>query len=367
MSQTAAPHPHTIALCGWAIGAAVCVHIAANPVYTTIVLLVAVIIVEVHRSATLVAKAFPIIVFISAIFALLRVALTALTTHGVGRAWFTLPELFTLPRWLGSIRIGGRVELATVLHSMTEAYAIVGFIAVFAAWNATVSHHEVLRMVPRALHDAALVVAIAVAFVPSAVNSFNAIREAERARTGGRAVRRGRLRRTVIPVVESAMERAILLSESMDSRGYGHQAVGDGERLVAWLCTGGLAAVGVAFVAFVSRAEFVATVAGVLGIAAVAAAITIASRQSDRTRYRPVPMQRFDYVIVACSFASVATVAVIASASDASMQWSPNRFEFPPVNPLVVFALVLLLAPVSISLPSHGKSSRQTALPGATP
>ena len=119
--------------------------------------------------------------------------------------------------------MGGSIERQVVLQAIAEALVIVVTIAVFGAWNAVVSHHEVLQSTPRAFHELGLVVTIALAFVPSTIAALRASREADRARTGGVSVRRGRLVRHAIPVLESGMERAVALAESMDARGFGHR------------------------------------------------------------------------------------------------------------------------------------------------
>ena len=64
---------------------------------------------------------------------------------------------------------------------------------------------------------------VALAFVPSTIESVFAVREADRARTGGQSVKRGRLLRSVVPVLERGLERAVALSESMDARGFGYE------------------------------------------------------------------------------------------------------------------------------------------------
>ena len=97
-------------------------------------------------------------------FALLRVVLTALTTHGVGEVLFTLPEA-TLPRLLGGFTVGGTVELPVVLQAAAEGFAVVGVLAVFGAFNAVVSHHELVQATPRAFHEPGLITTVGLAFV----------------------------------------------------------------------------------------------------------------------------------------------------------------------------------------------------------
>src|SRR5207253_8636159 len=112
---------------------------------------------------------------------------------------------FSRPRMLGGFRVGGTVVLPVVLQSATEGFAVVGIMAVFGAFNAVVSHYELVRAAPRAFFEPGLVLTVALAFVPSTVAAVSAVREADRARTGGRVVRRGRLVRLTVPILETGM------------------------------------------------------------------------------------------------------------------------------------------------------------------
>src|SRR5262249_10553813 len=157
------------------------------------------------------------------------------------------------------------------------AYWVVGFVTVFAAWNAVVSHHEVLRAVPRAFHEPALVVTVAIAFVPSTIAAVRDVRLAERARCGTQPRRRGRLRRLVIPVFEGGIDRAINLAESMDSRGLGHGRAEPAETAAGWSVLVALLAIAGGFVALVSNATGAAYGAFAFGAAAFVVAVVLAS------------------------------------------------------------------------------------------
>ena len=169
---------------------------------------------------------------------------------------------------------------------------VVGVMAVFGAFNATVSHYELVQSIPRAFYEIGLVVIVALAFVPSTIGAIDAVREADRARTGGRVVRRGRLVRMLIPILESGMERAVGLAESMDARGFARGGPSPHDRLAGWLGLGSLLALGGGFVALVSGTETVAAVLGVAGVIALVAAATLASRGTRRARYRPRRVDR---------------------------------------------------------------------------
>src|SRR5690606_28212123 len=136
--------------------------------------------------------------------------------------------------------------------------AIVGIMGAFGAFNACVSHDELIRSLPRAFHEAGVIVTVGLAFVPATVASVRQAQESDRARTGGAVVRRGRLIRLAVPLLERGMERAVLLSESMESRGFARGAPARAERMAAGLVLVGSLALGGALLALVGREEALA-------------------------------------------------------------------------------------------------------------
>ena len=167
-------------------------------------------------------------------FTVFRIVISGLTAHPRRiDVLMTLPQV-TMPRLLGGFTLGGTVEAGVVLQTLAQGFAIVGMMAVFGAFNAIASHYELVQSSPRAFHELGVVTTVALAFVPSTIESVSAVREADRARTGGRSIRRGRILRSIVPVLERGMERAVALSESMDARVRlrGQHARGPGRRLV---------------------------------------------------------------------------------------------------------------------------------------
>ena len=357
--STAAPRLHALTWTVWMVAAAVSVQIATSPLYVTIVLLVSVLVVEVHGRDGALARAFPVMVGLAAVFGLVRVAITALTTHSGIDVLCTLPHL-TVPDWLGGFTVGGTIERGAVLQSLAEAYAVVGFVAVFAAWNSVVSHHEVLRAVPRAFHEPALVVTIAIAFVPSTIAALRAVQLGDRARCGGTPARRGRLRRLIVPVFEGGLERAIALAESMDSRGLGHQQATTAERRTGWCTLGALLAMAAALVAMISQARTAAAVLGSIGFVSFGAAVVLASRAEQRTRYRPRPVTRLDVVMIASCVVAVVGVAMASLRNDTTLHWAVSPLHVPGASPLVVIALAVLAVPALLREPTdHGAVSSE--------
>ena len=203
----------------WALAAAACVQLATSPVYVALVIGIAALAVSAHARPGPYARAFPVLVTVGVVFAVVRMLLTVATTHGLGTVLFSTPH-FMLPQLLGGFTVGGTVELPVILQSLAEGFAIVGMMAVFGAFNGVVTHSELVQSTPRAFYEVGLVVVVALAFVPSTLAAIGDVRDADRARTGGRVVRRGRLLRQIVPILELGMERAVTLSESMDARGF---------------------------------------------------------------------------------------------------------------------------------------------------
>ena len=278
---------HALTFAGWAIAAAVCVQVAPNPLYVAIVIGVAFLVMETHHRPGPLARAFPLLLTAGVAFAILRVVLAALTTHGTGSSLMTLPQ-FTLPRLAGGFTIGGSIEAGVIAHTAGESLVVVGVLAAFGAFNAAVSHAELVHSLPRAFYEVGLIITVALAFVPSTIAAVAAVREADKARTGGRAIRRGRLVRQIVPVLETGLERAVALSESMDARGLGHHPPARAEAASGWLGLLSLLSLGGAFVGLVGQATAVAIGLGAIGFGLVIAAIVTASRASKRTQYARV-------------------------------------------------------------------------------
>ncbi|MGI8795506.1 MAG: hypothetical protein ACR2IR_02775 [Acidimicrobiia bacterium] len=354
MSSTTSTGPqrdgswHSIAWLGWAVAASATVQLAPSPVYVALVIGVAALVVEVHALDSPFARAFPTLITVAVAFAFLRVALTAATTHGsAGPVLFTTPD-FTLPTILGGFTVGGPIGAPIVLRAAAEAFVIVGVMAVFGAFNATVSHYELVQATPRAFYEIGLVVIVALAFVPFTIGTIHSVREADRARTGGRVVRRGRLLRMLVPILESGMERAVGLAESMDARGFARGGPSPRDRLAGWCGLGSLLALGGGFVALVGGAETVAALLGVVGVGALVGAVTLASRGTRRVRYRPRRMTGADWGLIVVAALAPITIALLDLAGDSSLRWvAATPLAWPTFRVLPAFAIALLLAPLS--------------------
>lgn len=329
----------------WAVAAAAAVQLAPNPLYVTLVIAISALVVEAHAREGPLADAFGVVLLVGLVFAGIRVVLTVATTHTGDDALFRLPAA-TLPALLGGFTVGGTVEAPVVARAAAEGLALVGVLAAFAAFNAVVSHYELAQAAPRAFYEVGLAVTVALAFVPSTIAAVGAVREADRARTGGRVVRRGRLLRQIVPILESGIERALALSESMDSRGFGRGVSQPRETAAGWLTLVGLAGLGGCFVALVARASVVAGVLGIVAALSLLGAVALVSRGNRRVRYRHRRVSRRDWALAGLVWLAPLTLAVLAAGDNPSLLWPAQHLAVPSLDLTAVLAVSFLALPV---------------------
>lgn len=335
----------------WAVAAAASVQLAPSPVYVALVIVACVLVVDSHRLDATLSRAFPILVALGVAFAVLRVLLTTLTTHGgpTSDVWATVPAA-TLPRLLGGFTVGGTIEGQVVLQSAAQAFAVVGILAAFGAFNAVASHHELLQAAPRAFHEPGLIVTVALAFVPSTMAAVAAAREADRARTGGRVVRRGRLVRLTVPIVESGLERAMALAESMDARGFARLSRGRRDAMAGWLGLASMLALGGAFLALVGHASAWAIGTGTAGLVGLVGAVVLSSQAAPTARYRPRRITRVDVEIGVASLLAPAGLILVDSLGNDTLTWAPYPVTFPSFSLWPALCLATLAVPALVPL-----------------
>lgn len=329
----------------WTVAAATAVQLAPNPLYVTLVIAICALVVEAHATEGPLAGAFGVVVIAGVVFAVLRLLLTVATTHTGTDVLFRLPSA-TLPTLLGGFTIGGTVEAPVVARAAAEGWTLVGVLAAFAAFNAVVSHYELVQAAPRAFYEVGLAVTVALAFVPSTVAAVAAVREADRARTGGRVVRRGRLLRQIVPILESGMERALSLSESMDSRGFGRDEARPRETAAGWLTLVTMAGLGGCFVALVARSQRVAGALAIVAVAALLGAVGLVSHGNRRVRYRRRRVAPADWGLVSLVWLAPVTLAVLAARDEPSLLWPHERVGVPGLHLVAVLAIGCLVLPV---------------------
>jgi energy-coupling factor transport system permease protein len=354
---------HSLTWLAWAVAATASIELAPNPLYVATVLAIVALVVETHRTASRTTRAFVVLLVVAIVFTLVRVVLILLTTHTGGSSFLTIPSV-TLPRALGGFAIGGHLEWGVLWSSLVEGFVVIGVMATFGAFNSVASHHELMQAMPRAFHEPGLVVSVALAFVPSTVAAVETVREADRARTGGRVIRRGRSVRLVIPVLETGLERAVALAESMDSRGFGRGETTAAQLWSGWLGLGSLVSLAAAMVALVGRASDVALGLALVGVASLVAAVLLAPIGQTGHRYRPRRFTRLDWLVLAVAAAAPIGVGLCGVLGDHTLQWAGTEpLTLPHFHPLPACCLVLLAAPAFVARSAEPTASPVAAAP----
>lgn len=361
---------HAVTWMVWAVAVTVSLQLARNPLLVAIVLATVWVVVETHRRPGALARAFPVLLAVAAAFGALRVVLIGLTTpatEGATGILVTLPQA-TLPTVLGGFSVGGAVSRTVVATTAIDSLVLIGIMAGFGAFNSVASHHELMAAMPRAFHEPGLVLTVGLAFVPATLDAATAAREADRARTGGVTIRRGRALRQALPVLETGLERAVRLAESMDARGYGRTRATSGDRAAAVAGTTALLALAGSVVALVGRAGTAAGVLAGLGVAALVGAV-VASGRAAPTRYRPRPLTRTDGVVMVVVLAVPVALAVCAAVGVEGLTWDPAVLPFTaPRLPLVPAALLVVLAVPALVRPATAPTAaHQERAPGNLP
>jgi energy-coupling factor transport system permease protein len=127
--------------------------------------------------------------------------------------------LFRLPKDLPVI--GGAWTLEAALYGASTGAALLLTMVVFAIAQSTLRTADLLAVLPRPLYRLGTLVALALALVPQALASLQAVSETRRLR-GVRSGWRTGLG-LLLPVLLTTLERALQYAESLDARGFGSQ------------------------------------------------------------------------------------------------------------------------------------------------
>lgn len=338
---------HAKAWIAWLAAAIVALSLTRNPVYLLlIVLCIAVVSRVLRRQAETPVLPLPLL-RLSLTIIVLSALINAATAHFGHTVLFTLPPRLPL--------LGGPVTLEALVFGMLNGLVLVGFLAAFNVLYQALPTQALIRMIPRALFPVAVVISIAVAFVPTTMAQFQQIREAQMMR--GHRVRGLRdWLPLFMPLLVGGLERAFQLAEAMTARGFGSLGAADaalvgpdrqraGLRLVLTLGLAALLAGLLVLLFWQQRMIGWSLIA--LGSAGLLLALRRQGRRVVRTTYRRQPWTRQDGLMV---LAAAITVGVyLLPASRASLAYTPYpQLTLPRVDPWVVAATLALLTPAAL-------------------
>jgi len=205
---------NTWAWCGWLLAGLISLSSTRNPAYLLIVFLV---ITWVHavldRNSSTPHSLFSPLTFLGFI-TLTASVFNALTSH------FGFTILLTIP---GQIPlISGPVTVEALVYGALNGLVLSGLFTLFTVFNRALPARAFIRLIPRAFSSLAVVVSIAVTFIPATRRQFERIREAQAVR-GHRSHSVRDALPLFMPLLVSGLERAFQLAEAMSARGFSGQ------------------------------------------------------------------------------------------------------------------------------------------------
>lgn len=322
----------------WAVTMLVTASTTRNPLYTAIMLLVAMVVgatcaTDERQPAPLSPLQFGIMaVPLSALF-------NGLTVH------FGETVLFILPDWLPLL--GGAVTLEAIIFGAINGLALTVIFSSFSIFNAVTPVRDLIKLTPRAFHEAGVVLSIALTFIPQTARSLQRIREAQ-------AVRGHRVRGlrdwlpVVIPLLTSGLERSMGLAEAMVARGYGATSDKGHSLRRQGLLALGLLVLLAGWLTYLFRPaeQIVGIAAMIAGASLIGGVVWMTGRSVSHTVYRP---RHWTYYDTAATVGCGLTLAIAVTCRE-TLYYSPYpRLTAPLFNPLVGFGLLGLAVPALIS------------------
>jgi energy-coupling factor transport system permease protein len=336
---------HAGAWLAWLTAASATAFLTSNPLYVSLGLLAVSGVWLAAPDSPKKRMMWPV-VLIGLFFSLTSIPLNVLTGSSGSTELISVPEL-RFPGWIGGVPFGGSITGEALVAATARAITISTLVVAAAAFNGAIDHFRLVRLAPRSLAHAMLVLTIAILVVPQAIEHWRRVAEARRLRgREGRGLRA--IPALLLPVLEGALERSVQRAESLEARGFGA-----GVRTADWrLSIVGVAGVGLcvwgAFAQFYYGGGFAPMALLIFGAGLVALAVVrTGGTKPDRLRIDRTSA-RDAFVMCAAALSVVLVLALrVAGAGDVSYLAYP-KLTAPAFHPIGALAFVLLIAPALV-------------------
>jgi energy-coupling factor transport system permease protein len=344
----------------WALGMATAASRTTNPL--TLVVFAAVVgcVVSFRRTDAPWARGFSTYLRLGLVILAIRVVFRVLIDGQFGTTiLFTLPELH-LPKAAAAIRIGGPVSLQGLLAAVYDGVRLATLLLCLGAANVLADPKRLLKSLPAALHEMGVAVTVALTVAPQLVESGQRIRKARKLR-GAVGTRKGLVRGVLIPVLEDALDRSLVLAAAMDSRGYGRRAEQPrSTRIVtAALVLGGVVGVCVGTYGVLDGTTPRALGGPMLAVGCVVAVVGIrlGGRRVRRSVYRPDPWGLAEWMVVACGLAAAAAMFLASSVDPDNLYPTLQPLRWPTLGVLPAIGALIGVLPAVLAPPVYLRES----------
>jgi len=339
---------HPLAWWLWALGLTVAASRTTNPVLLATILGVVCWVVMARRPDAPWAHAFRLYVVGGVLVVAIRVVFRIVFAGDQGDVVLLSLPTVPLPSGTG-IHLLGDITAESILEGAYDGLRLATMLICLGAANALANPRRLLRSMPPALHEVSTAVVVALSVFPQLAESVVRVRRARRLRPGGDQRGIAGLRTVVVPVLEDALDRSLLLAASMDSRGYGRVA---GRSRAMTRLTGGVLVTGLGGICVGAYALLDATTPRVLatpmlvaGVVVGVLGVSLSGRGVTRSSYRPDTWQLAECLIVASGLIAGVSVYLTSRVDPADLNPSLSPLAWPQVALLPLIGVLVALAP----------------------
>lgn len=330
----------------WALGLAVAASCTTNPILLALIIAACTTVVVTRRSRAPWALSYRLYLLLGMWIVIIRVAFRVVFGGGQGTTVLVHIPTIPLPSWVAGIQLFGPITAESLYGGFTDGLRLATMVIALGAANALANPKRLLKSLPKALHEIATAVIIAVSMFPQLADSVQRVTRARKLR-GGTTKRRQLLTTVAVPVLEDAFDRSIKLAASMDARGYGRSRIARRNERVAItvLTVGGLCGIGIGVFATLNGdlPRLMATPVLLVAFTALGAGAYLSGRQVPRVRYRP---DRWLLPELAVTASGLGIAVVFIVSPDVTLQLASATLTMPTLTlgPLIGIAIALLPA-----------------------
>ena len=336
----------------WAIGLVIAASRTTDPLLLALVVAVASVVVAARRTSAPWARSFGFFIKLGMLVILIRVVAQLVFGASFGRTVITTLPAVHMPDWLGGLTIGGVVTVESIAAAAVDGMRFATIIVCIGAATTLASPSRLLKSVPSVLYEFGTSVVIASTFTPMLVEDVARVRMAQVLRgaphNGPRA-----LTRSVIPVLDGALERSVTLAAAMDARGYGRRGsiATATRRWSAFALLGGLIAATAGSFALLSPVMPTMAALAMLAVGSACAvfAVLIAARGSRRTRYRPDRWGWRASLVSASGSCAVVGVLATGIVDPTALQMPLSPLTWPDLPAFATLGILIAVLPAWIA------------------
>jgi energy-coupling factor transport system permease protein len=344
----------------WAILMATMAAGTTNPIFLISIICVVLLVVKYRKSDAPWSRSIKGFIFLATAVITLRLLLVVITPDIFGDTLlFKLPEV-NLPSFFVGVKLGGEIKANTVYFAFMQGLKLGTILICIGAAQSLASPTRLLKSVPAALYEVGLALIVAMTFAPQLAQDAKRVRDAQYLR--GRKIKGIKaLAKTFVPVLEGAMERALLLASAMDSRGYGrrvHQTKNN-QILNNLLMLLGLLGIlfGMAGLLGVFNQSRIGLLTLVIGISFSFVALWFAGKNASRTKYRPDQWHIPEVLVIT---SAIFGLVALRFSNNIVLNPTTSPLIYPQVDLIALAAIWVALLAIPFS-PRPPKSTQQVS------